>query len=119
MIWNRRNSQEDEYMTFEQILFEEKSKPNALAKRDSAMQLGEGINEPGKRKGWYKDPSRNNAPVFLYYRNQKHKHTIQEGQGRKTNWDTENFKLAKANVLHDAKKQESLTDSAPARVEIE
>ena len=58
-------SQEEVYLTWDQVLKEECfNEANAQAKIEYAEALGEGVNEPGKPKGWYRDESRHNAPVF-------------------------------------------------------
>ena len=73
------------YLTAEQILDEEKgSKANMKAKIDNAKQLGEGTSEPGKHKGWYKDPSRGGAAIYMYGDPLEH---IEEFKNRR-GWET-------------------------------
>ncbi len=64
---HERYTQDDEYMTYEQIFAaEKKSALNTEAKITWAKSPGEGkAGTPAETKGWYKDPTRNDAPVPL------------------------------------------------------
>ena len=68
-----QHTQEDLYMTAAQVLKEEcGDEANARAKIKYAESLGEGVNEDGKRRGWYRDETQQNAPVYYYARNMAH-----------------------------------------------
>ena len=65
--WAETGTEEDSYMTAAQILKEEcDDEANAQAKIKYAESLGEGVNEDGKRRGWYRDETRQNVPVYYY-----------------------------------------------------
>ena len=74
-----------EYMTEEQIFKKEcKSAANTAAKIEWAILQGEGTPELGKGKGWFRDPSRGGAKVYLYDENLKTGDTFTKHQGRQT-----------------------------------
>ena len=84
-------SVDDEYKTYEQILDAEKSESNAKAKIAYALTLGEGV--PSNGKGWFKDPSRNDAPVYFYVGNMKHSTSIAKLDCMQTDMLTDVHKL--------------------------
>ena len=93
-------TQEDLYMTPDQILKEECfNEANAQAKIKNAEALGEGVNEPGKRKGWYRDESRHNAPVYYYARNMVHAIKLREDKSHMTRQSTGNMAIQGNGVL--------------------
>ena len=87
-------TQEIVYITEPQILQEESgNEANCRAKIEFARSMGEGINEPGEQKGWYRDPSRDNAPVYYYARNVVHAIKLRKDQGRRSNQSTGNMAI--------------------------
>ena len=73
------------FMTREQIFKEEcKSVENTESKIQWAINQGEGVDQPGKQKGFYKDETRQNAYVYRYQRNTEYKEKMQKQQGRQT-----------------------------------
>ena len=88
--WAETCTEEDSYMTAAQILKEEcDDEANTQAKIKYAESLGEGVDEDGKRRGWYHCETRN-APVYYYAKNMAH-----------------------AVKLHDDKKQMTDTKTSP------
>jgi len=76
---------EESYKTRAQILKAEcKDDQCTEAKIAFALSLGEGVPPPGDPKGWYKDPSRNNEPVYYYQENMKHLAQIGKEDARQT-----------------------------------
>ena len=93
-------TQEIVYCTEAQILKEERgNEANCRAKIEFARSMGEGINEPGEQKGWYRDPSRDNAPVYYYARNVVHAIKLRKDQGRRSNQSTGNMAIKGSGAL--------------------
>ena len=57
---------------------------NATAKRDFAMMMGKGTVDDHDEKGYFEDPTRDNAPVYKYCANLRHRHKEPREQGRRT-----------------------------------
>ena len=95
-----QHTQEDLYMTAAQILKEEcGDEANAQAKIKYAESLGEGVNEDGKRRGWYRDETRQNAPVYYYARNMVHAVKLRDDKNLATKQSTGNMAIKGDGVL--------------------
>ncbi len=82
---SERFVQDGEYMTEEQILHEERgSQEIAKARMQWARDLGEGTPEPGKGRGYFRDPMRGGAWVYKYFHNVKHRQQVESCKGRET-----------------------------------
>ena len=93
-------TEEDLYMTPAQILKEEcDDEANLQAKIKYAESLGEGVNEDGKRQGWYRDESRQNAPVYYYARNMVHAVKLRDDKKLATKQSTGNMAIKGNGVL--------------------
>ena len=95
-----QHTQEDSYMTTAQILKEEcGDEANAQAKIKFAESLGEGVDEDGKRKGWYRDETRQNAPVYYYAKNMVHAVKLRDDKKLATKQSTGNMAIKGDGVL--------------------
>ena len=95
-----QHTQEDSYMTTAQILKEEcGDEANARAKIKFAESLGEGVDEDGKRKGWYRDETRQGAPVYFYAKNMVHAVKLRDDKKLATKQSTGNMAIKGDGVL--------------------
>ena len=95
-----QHTQEDLYLTRAQMLKEEAGDEVCVqGKIDYAEALGEGVEEPGKRKGWYRDESRQNAPVYYYARNMVHAVKLRDDKKHMTKQSTGNMAIKGNGVL--------------------
>ena len=95
-----QHTQEDSYMTEAQILKEEcGDRANTKAKIQYAETFGEGVNEDGKRKGWYRDDTRQGAPVYYYARNMVHAVKLRDDKKLETKQSTGNMAIKGDGVL--------------------
>ena len=95
-----QHTQEDSYMTEAQILKEEcGDRANTQAKIRFAESFGEGVNEDGKRKGWYRDDTRNGAPVYYYAKNMVHAVKLRDDKKLATKQSTGNMAIKGNGVL--------------------
>ena len=93
-------TQEDVYLTEAQVLKEECfNEANAQAKIKYAESLGEGVDEDGKRRGWYRDETRQNAPVYYYARNMVHAVKLRDDKKLATKQSTGNMAIKGNGVL--------------------
>ena len=79
--WTMRSTFTHEYswLTRDQIKKQECfNETNTQALIKYAQAMGEGVNSPGKRKGWYLDESRGNAPVYYYAKSMVHTMEMRE-----------------------------------------
>ena len=95
-----QHTQEDSYMTEAQILKEEcGDEANAQAKIKFAESFGEGVDEDGKRKGWYRDDTREGAPVYYYAKNMVHAVKLRDDKKLATKQSTGNMAIKGDGVL--------------------
>ena len=75
-------SQKDTFKAEAQIFVAECNDPVATAGKIAfAKAMGEGQPPPGIPKGWYKDPSRNDQPVYMYVANLEHENKVLKSDG--------------------------------------
>ena len=86
--WAETCTEKDSYMTPAQILKEEcDDEANTQAKIKYAESLGEGVDEDGKRRGWYHCETIN-APVYYYAKNMAHAVKLRDDEKQMTKQST-------------------------------